>query len=489
MSAVWDVVIIGAGAAGMSCAIEAAERGLRVLVVERSDRPGGALHWSGGHMSAAGCRRQRQVGIEDSAPQHLQEILDINGHTGDEALIRLAVEEAPKTLDWLEDNGFEFAPECPRIIYGHVPYRVPRTFYGSQKGLSVLKVLKRRWQALLAAQRLHVCYGMAALDVACSEGNRYDTVVAADVENREHRFRAQHIVFATGGYGASPAFFAHKHPGAPFVSAAYPTADGSGIALLERKGAAFRFAEHHLPSLGGVEMPPGSGRTDFNEAWAMVLTSVYRPPREVYLNAQGRRFMPEDEPNADTRERHVMRQPGWFFWAVFDQAALDERNADGSESHLLIGWSRERFLDEAQKGVNICQAHHLEALARACQLPTETVLAEISAFNEAVAIGVDRAFGRKYLKNAVAQPPFYAVKICAASLVTFGGVRVNARFEVLDEQGRPLPGLYAIGEMLGLGATSGNAFCSGMALTPAISFGRRLGQQLEASEKPLITAL
>ncbi len=478
----WDVVVVGAGAAGMSCALEAAQRGLRVLVLERSERTGGALHWSGGHMSAAGCRRQRQAGIEDTPQQHAQEILEINGHTGDGDLIRLATEEAPKTVDWLEDNGFVFAPECPRIVHGHVPYRIPRTVYGPRKGLSVLEVLQRQWDALVREGRLFAQFSTQVVDVQCSEGQRYDTVVMEEVGAKgkgQRKVRAKHIVLATGGYGASHAFFARKHPGLPLVSAAYPTADGNGIALLERKGAVFRFAEHHLPSLGGLETPPNSGLTDFNDAWAMVLTSVYRPPREIYLNAHGRRFMPEDEPNADTRERRVMQQPGWCFWAVFDHAALEERAPDGSESPLLIGWSRERFLRRAQARQGIYKTDSVEELARRCALPVDAVVEEIAAFNRAVRQGKDPAFGRTYLKNSIERPPFYAVKISAASLVTFGGIRVNTHFEVLDAAGKPLGGLYAIGEMLGLGATSGNAFCSGMALTPALSFGRLLGQQLQ----------
>lgn len=464
----------------MSCAVEAARCGRRVLVLECSNRPGGALHWSGGHLSAAGCRRQRQAGIDDIPEQHLQEILEINRHTGDVALIRKAVEEAPKTIDWLEDNGFAFAPECPRIIYGHAPYRTARTVYGIRKGLSILEVLLQQWNALIAEEKLHVRFSTAVTDVLASDGKRYDTVVATSAPfGRVETFQAKHIVFATGGYGASHAFFRRKHPGVPLVSAAYPTADGNGIALLEQKGAAFRFAEYHLPSLGGLERPPGSGFTDFNDAWAMVLTSVYRPPREIYLNAQGRRFIAEDEPNADTRERRVMEQPGWFFWAVFDQAALDERAADGSETPLLIGWSRERFLGELEKSSGIRRANTIEALAAACHLPIDAVREEVVAFNAAVATGKDVVFGRTYLQNAITQPPFYAVKICAASLVTFGGIQVNTHLEVLDVSGKPLPGLYAIGEILGLGATSGNAFCSGMALTPALSFGRWLGQHLE----------
>lgn len=161
----WDVIVVGAGAAGMSCAIEAAGNGLEVLVVERSERSGGALHWSGGHLSAAGCRRQRQAGIEDTPEQHFEDIMEINGGTGDVELIRLAVEEAPKTVDWLEDNGFEFAPECPRIIYGHAPYRIARTVYGPKKGLSVYEVLKRQWEALVRKNRLNALFSTQVVDV------------------------------------------------------------------------------------------------------------------------------------------------------------------------------------------------------------------------------------------------------------------------------------------------------------------------------------
>ena len=112
----YDILIVGAGTAGMACAITAAERGLKVGVVEKVDYVGGAMHWSGGHMSAGGARIQKERGIDDSPQKHLEEIYKINGKTGNLELIEMAVEEAPKTIDWLEDLGFEFAPECPRII-------------------------------------------------------------------------------------------------------------------------------------------------------------------------------------------------------------------------------------------------------------------------------------------------------------------------------------------------------------------------------------
>ena len=126
----YDIIIIGAGTAGMPCAIEAAQRGASVLVIEKDDKIGGTLHLSGGHMSAGGTRPQVRLGIEDSVEKHYADVVEISKNTANDVLIRKAIAEAPHTIDWLDDLGFDFAPESPRLIYGHVPYTVARTHYG-----------------------------------------------------------------------------------------------------------------------------------------------------------------------------------------------------------------------------------------------------------------------------------------------------------------------------------------------------------------------
>ena len=143
---IYDILIVGAGTSGMSCAITAAQRGARVLVIEKDGRIGGTFQWTGGHMSAGGTRRQKELGIEDSPDEHYEDIMRICEGTGDLDLIRMAVDEAPHTIDWLDDLGFEWAPECPRIIYGHIPYKTARTHYGTEMGYSFLKVLMPLWE-------------------------------------------------------------------------------------------------------------------------------------------------------------------------------------------------------------------------------------------------------------------------------------------------------------------------------------------------------
>ena len=470
----YDILIVGAGTAGMSCAITATQNGAKVGIVEKADHIGGAMHWSGGHMSAAGNRHQQSKGIEDSVEKHYQDIQRITGGTGNLDLIRLAVEEAPKTLDWLDDLGFEFAPECPRIIYGHVPYDTARTQYGVDKAMSIYKVLKPLWDEQIANGNIE-CFLEQPLIRLEKEGNRFTTVIT-QTENGEQIYKGKHIVMTTGGYGSNPSFFAEKHPNTPLVSSAYPTATGDGHSIVEELGGDFKYADFHLPSLGGVELEPG--RANFNEAWAMVITSVYREPREIYLNTDAQRFMDEGEVNADTREREVLKQKDWKFWLVFDEAALMERTAEGAENPIMIGWDTPRMKAEAQKEKFMWAADSIHQLAKKTGLPYPALLDSINEFNRAVALGKDEQFGRAYLKNKISQGPFYAILVHASLLVTFGGIKANKDLQLLDKNGNVLKGLYGAGELLGLGATSGNAFCSGMAITPAISFGRILGNKL-----------
>jgi fumarate reductase flavoprotein subunit len=279
------------------------------------------------------------------------------------------------------------------------------------------------------------------------------------------------------GYGSNPEFFARVTPqAARLVSTAIPQATGDGILAAIKLGAQFRNADKHLATLGGIETVPGSGRCDWNGAWANVYTAVYRPPLEIYVNERGERFINEDESSPDRREHAVFAQPGQRFWIIFDEAAID------AGSPLIRSWDGATLRAKAQEGQCAWVAEDLRELARKAGIHPDGLLNSVAQFNQAARTGVD-PLGRRKLDHAISQPPFYAALSYAAALVTFGGLAVDTKLRVLDEAGRPIKGLYAIGEILGLGATSGRAFCSGMMLTPAISFGRMLGDRLARLSK------
>ena len=138
MSKHFDLIVIGAGTTGIPCAVEAANLGAKVLLLEKSHEVGGTLFTSGGHMSGAGTKRQKERGIEDSHAAHLADIERISHGTARKDLSTLAVTLGTETIDWLDEQGFEFHEKAPRIVYGHEPYGVARTYYGTESGLSIL---------------------------------------------------------------------------------------------------------------------------------------------------------------------------------------------------------------------------------------------------------------------------------------------------------------------------------------------------------------
>ena len=475
----YDLIVVGAGTAGMPCAIAAAEKGAKVLVIEKAERVGGTLHYTGGHLSAGGTSHQTAHGIVDFPQDHYNEVMRISKNTAVPYIVKLATDEAPKTIDWLDSLGFEFAPESPRIVYGHVPYSVARTQYGKDAGESIFKVIKPLWDKFVANGNITLLLQTELKELIIENKNGVAPAVVgvkvkSAIQPQITNYKSQTTVLTTGGYGSNPAFFAQKHPQHPrLVSTAAPTSTGEGITIAEKAGAKFWNADTHISSLGGIETQPNSGNADFWTAWAMVFTTSYRPAREIYVNDLGQRFMDESNPDPDYRERAVAEQPQKRFWVIFDETALT-----APPMTIIPKWSIEKIKAEAQKGNCVWTGSSITELAQKTGLPLENLTATVRQFNQFAENGVDAEYGRKDLDSRVETGPFYAILTYATSLITFGGLAVNEQLQVLDNQNKPIPNLYAAGEILGAGATTGNAFCGGMLVTPAISFGRILGQRL-----------
>lgn len=472
----WALIIVGAGTAGMPCAIIAAENGAKVVVVEKDSEIGGTLHVSGGIMSGAGTRRQQVRGIEDSPDLHFEDLMRISHGNADPTLVRLAVNEAPYTIDWLDDLGFPFAPETPIIPPMFPPYSRPRVYFSSGAltsggGKTVLATIRPRWDELVASGKITVLLNHKLINLI-RDGN---TVVGVNVCGPESiiELRGKAIVLTTGGYGSNPDLFAEVTPGNPkSVTVARKTSTGDGILAARQIGAQFQNGEKYSPILGGIEVEPGSGRADWWGPWARIQSSDLRLPCEIYVNERGERFIAEDEPSSlDRRAQSVLRQVGSKFWVVFDEAALQTRVP------LFQYWTTEQFRAKATEGKVAWCANDIGELARTAGIDADGLVQTIKQFNESVYTGKD-PLGRTHLLNAIEKPPFYALLTHCATLITFGGLAVDGQLRVLDEQGVPIPRLYAAGEIIGAGATNGDGVACGMAVTPAISFGRMLGRSL-----------
>lgn len=467
----YDLVVIGAGTAGIPCAAEAALGGARVLLVEKDHQIGGTMHVSGGHLAAAGTRRQAERGITDSPEAHLADIRRISGGTAREDLLRIDVEHAAETVDWLDDRGFRFAAETPRIIYGHEPYTVARTYYGTDEAMSILDVFRGVLDEAIATGRLDLWKNSPVIGLTGDDDGRV-TGVTVMHGGQDVEVLAREVVLATGGFAAEPELFLELE-GAPLVSAAHPTSTGDGILLARELGAAVAGTGSFLPSFGGLPHPTSPGRANWSDR--QILTATERLPVEIYVEASGRRWVAEDEPSIDLKERALTGIKDMTFWTVFDDAMLESTR---STRPLVVGWTPEDLRAQANLRVGVHSAGTLEELAAAAGIDPEGLASAVTRYNEAVAGGVDPDFGRTHLPMPLLQAPFYAIRNHAISLVTFAGLDIDADFRVRRTDGTSIPNLYAIGEVIGAAATCGQSFCSGMLITPAITFGRLLGRRL-----------
>jgi fumarate reductase flavoprotein subunit len=464
-----DLIVVGGGTAGVACAITAAEAGTRVVVVEKTDDVGGTLHLSSGQLSAAGTRRQRSRGIEDSPDHHFDEVMALSHGHADPVLVRLAVDEAPRTIDWLEQLGFDFDPSTPALYYGHEPYSRPRTYWGPEGGRSVLRVLRARWRELVESDTISVLFQHRADDLIRDGGAVVG--VHADGPGGRVALHAPCTVLTTGGYAANHEFFAAHTPHVTrMISACRRSSTGDGIVMAIEAGAHFRGAQHHLPTVGGFEPRPGSGYAGEPPQFAILNPATW-PARAIHVNQRGERFLAEDLFGPDRRERAVLEQPDSQVWVVFDDASL----ADGRSFHPLLSADQVRQI--ADYGIYAWAGRDVNSLAAGAGVDGSGLARTIDEWNRAVASGHD-PLGVREPGPPITAPPLYAFLINPVVVITFGGIAVDGELRVLDTAGEPIPGLYAAGEVLGASATGGDAFCGGMAATPALSFGRILGRRL-----------
>ncbi len=464
-----DLLVIGAGPAGMACAIAAAERGASVHLIEQDDRVGGALHYSGGHLSAAGTARQADRGIEDDTARHYADICRITRNTHRETLTRVAVELAPATLAWLDEHGFEYDEATPRLVYGHETYSVPRTVHGTNMAISVLSVLTPLLQEQVAAGRVQLTLSTRVESLVADGGRVLGVTAEGGAEYHGHN-----TVLATGGFGHSPELFAELE-GVPLVTSAAPGSRGDGLRMARDLGAAVQGRGAYIPTFGGLPPEPGELRVDW--VHRPHLLAPERAPWEIYVDVTGRRWINEDEPSIDRKERELMKIPDMTFWMIFDANALRSstpmiNNCTPDEVDALAG---------VRRGVS--RADSVADLATVAGIDPGGLQAEVAKYNAFVAAGADTEFGRAALPAPIAEPPFYAIENHPVTLITFSGVDTDDDLRVRTDAGTVIDGLYAVGEVLGAAVFNGNSFCSGMVLTPALALGRQLGERLAGADK------
>lgn len=488
----WDVIIVGAGTAGMPTAIFAAQRDARVLLVEQARRVGGTLWYSGGQMAATGTRLHAERGIDDTPDEFVEDMRRISHNTFNEPMLRIVAEHSGATIDWLLDLGYEVDPECPAILIVHEPYMTKRSFWGPEEGRSIIKALEPELMAEVSRGRIDLRFETECVDLLQDGDGAVTGIVTRNRAGAEHRHTGDNVVVTTGGYAANPDMFSIYSPGTPYYSATNPESTGTGLALLEAIGARIEGGDKALPSYSCVLDDPADptcrtfigGEHNALSAYVWLDTAPQsRLPWEIHINLDGERFVREDVASVDKREIALKAQRDWRMFIVFDEGI--RQNAPP----ITPFWSEIELRAALGGHPSFLEADTLEALAEQMGIDAATLENAVSRYNDCVAEGQDPDFGREFLPKPIVKPPFFAIGCVGMSVMSPAGVVVDEQFRVIDHADRAIPNLYAAGEILGYARLGGEAFVPGMSVTPALTYGRLLGQRIlewQSSERPAV---
>lgn len=453
-----DLIVVGAGLAGLAAAITAADGGASVIVVDKHYRIGGSAMGAGGSYSAAGSRLQREKGIADSPGKHVDDANRIGKGRADQEILRLYCEQAAPVQEWLESLGVVFDPKGPRIAHEHEPYTTPRTCDAQGAGPGIIAALGAQLDKRIAAGTVSL-RGETTARRLVQAGGRVTGLTVEDDEGRTLNLRARNVILACGGYGSNRAMIRRYNPAfARTLTVASKYATGDGIRMAREAGAALVNMDLTVPYFAGVENPPGSGRTLMISLISGIVPAL---KGDIWVSRHGRRFMNEDSPSPDERERALRSVPDAAVFALFDDGMLRAAARPplfNFEAHLAAGHT-------------VKKAASIGALAVEIGVPAQALTNTIDGYNRHVDAGRDADFGRTDLVR-FAQPPFYAIVASGVIFMTMGGVKTNARLQAMGVDGRPIPGLYAAGEVQGAAQWMGDGLISGAGNGAAIVFGR-----------------
>ena len=466
----YDLIVMGAGTAGMPAAIFAAERGANVLVIEKSPILGDTLDRSGGQISGAGTMFQKAKGIEDHPDGHYADYMRISSNTVDPVVTRLFVDNAGDSINWLGANGFEPLDGHPVLGGGHEYFTTRRYHWGKDGGKSILAVMEPLYKKAEKSGNVTTLLNTGVVDLVQDNAGAVVGVTAEDENGSLTDYMGKHVLLACGGCAANPRMFSDLHGKQLTAQFAHPFSQGAGLTLGQGAGGYLRGGEKYLASFGTVLQDDSypsvrevsfTSRPDVRAAW------------EVIVNSDGERFMREDHPSVDYREHRLTAQAGQRAWVIADQEIMDKAPI------AYAGWDKKKLMDAFDnKHPMFAKADSLDVLAVKAGINPVNLTASIASYNRSIEEGATDAFGRQHRPLSVSKGPYYGVRITGISLLSFAGLTVDSKLRVTRPDGSPVPNLYAAGEVIGAGATSGNSYCNGSMVTPAVTFGRLLGQRM-----------
>lgn len=445
-SIVNDVIVIGAGGCGLMAALVAAKKGRQILLLEKTDKPGGGTAFSSKGIRAAGSRRQREAKIEDSPERYAQDILRRNNQESDAVMIRQLTGTSGRVADFLTDvAGIEF--ELGEFAFGHSAQR-------SHSWKADKTVTDFLFEAVERASNIRVRFSTPVLSLTQDASGAVTGVVTGDGVLAAHR-----VILASGGFGASPDLLSQYIPKAvdiPFPGHFGSTGDGI------RMGLAAGAATENMAAFQPYPAYIGPGKRAVAPEVAL--------SGGIMVDLGGKRFVDETQYPGGLGTK-MLDLPGKQAYEIFDERIYRlHSNSPGLRS--LAGLFDSGILKKAPT---------LEDLARELGIDGGGLKQTVDDYNSAARGGKD-SFGRTLPEPL--KPPFYGIKVRVALYHTQGGLKVNPNGQVQRPDGSIIPNLYAGGGVaVGVSGKGLEGYLPGNGLLASLGLGMRAGEHAVESLK------
>jgi flavocytochrome c len=446
-----DLIVIGAGLAGLVAANVAAEQGLHVFLLEKQSNTGGSSALSGGCLAFAGTDLQDRLNIEDSSERLFNDLREVGKFDNDERLVRLYTDNQLATYYWLKAKGVLFGQE----LEASSGQSVPRSH--NVDPADMIRVLTAHAEQ---HPNIDIVFNARTLRLLTSDDGQVAGVQYERDVSSVFLYAAHGVLLTSGGFCRNPDLvhrYAPQYDDAICIGGEGNVGDGLRMAL--KLGA-------DTSDMAYIKGTYGKHPTDHTNHHSML--AVYKGA--IAINQLGRRFVDESISYKLLGDA-LIQQPYGASFQIFDQRIM----GSGDNRFRILDFERRH-----EAGL-MYEANSLEALAKQIEVPADELIRTVQQYNQAVEDRFDPEFGRTALVQGhgalvkIDQAPFYAYPSSVAVFGTYCGLKVNEQLQVVDVFNEPIEGLYAAGEVVG--GLHGAAYMTGSALGKAAIFGRMAALQ------------
>lgn len=429
-----DIVIIGAGGAGLTAATEAASKGAHVIVLEKNGFVGGNSNSSTAGLNASQTSVQKKLGITDTNEQFFKDTMAGGHNKNDPELVKTLVESSAGIVEWLQSDIVKADLSDVGLMGGCTNRRTHRPIGGQAIGSHLVTKLNEAAKNAGAEIRL----GNQVTDIIAENG--IPRGVRVQNESGSYTIKAKAIIIATGGFGANSALIEKYRPDLR----GFPTTN-----VKSAQGDAFRWVEKfnaQLTLMNEIQTHPtvvaGQG---------IMITEAIRGNGAIMIDHRGRRFINELE-TRDVVSQAVISLPEKTAYLLFNDEVRSSLKAVESYIQLFTTGST------------------IQELAEKLNMDPQILQDTIEAYDKAREEKAADSFGRKDHARALSAGSWYAIEVEPAIHHTMGGLKINSKAQVLNKSNNPIQNLYAAGEVTG--GVHGDNRLGGNAVADICIFGK-----------------